>query len=188
MIYAPSIVIATVLVLGCSSQEKAGPQKIEESRLVSTSATVEAINQKTRMVTLRGPHGDLSTVKCGDSVKNLDQIKVGDRVVADYYESVAVQVIKPKTAESGQEMVVEAAEPGQMPAGAAAEKTTLVATVERIDRAAPSITLKDSEGTLTTIRVQHPERLDLVKVGETLKITFTAAVAIAVEPPQKSAK
>ena len=60
--------------------------------------------------------------------------------------------------------------------------------VERIDYEAPSITLKDSAGNLTTVRVRHPERLKLVKVGDTLKITYQEALAVAVEPPAKTAK
>jgi hypothetical protein len=194
MLYLQTILGAALLLLPRQNspepqQQKSEPQQpqIQESRMISTSATVEAINQETRMVTVRGPHGNTCTFKADDSIKNLGQVKVGDRVVVDYYESVAVQVIKPGTAESGQEMVVESAQPGEEPAGAAAEKTTIIATVECIDRAAPSITLKDSEGNETTVRVRHPERLKLVKVGDTLKITLQQAVAVAVRPPPDSA-
>jgi hypothetical protein len=159
---------------------------VEESRTVSTIATVVAIDHKSREVTIKAPHGDTFTFHAGDSVKNLDQVKVGDRIVVDYYESLAIQVVKPGPAGSGQETVVEKAEPGETPAGAAAEKTTFVATVESIDRAAPSITLATSDGKVATFRVRHPERLNLVKVGDTLRITFKEAVAVAVEPAAKS--
>jgi hypothetical protein len=169
-------------------QQKEPQKQVEDSWLVSTSATVEAIDHKTRMVTIRGPQGNTSTFKVGDSVKNLDQVKVGDRVTVDYYQSLAVQVIKVGSAESSEEQVVESAAPGEEPGMAAAKKVTVVATVEAIDHAAPSITLKDEKGNVTTVKVRHPERLKLVKVGDTLKITYREAVAVAVEPPPKTAK
>jgi hypothetical protein len=164
------------------------PKHVEESSLISTTATVEAIDVKTRKVTIKGPEGNTSTFKVDDSVKNLDQVKVGDRITIDYFQSLAIQVVKMGTAGSGQESVVESAEPGEKPAIAGATKTTVVATVEAIDHAAPSITLKDSKGNLTKVKVRHPERLKLVKVGDTLKITFREAIAVAVEPPPKEAK
>jgi hypothetical protein len=139
------------------------------------------------MVTIRGPEGNTTAFKADDSVKNFDQIKVGDRITVDYFQSVAIEVIKVGTAESGQESVVEAAEPGEKPAVASAKKTTIVATVQAIDRATPSITLKDSNGKLTKVQVRHPERLKLVKVGDTLKITFKEAVAVSVGPAPKEA-
>jgi hypothetical protein len=167
---------------------QSGPQKIEESRMISMSATVVAIDHDSRKVTVRGPQGNTFTFKAGDSVKNLDQVKVGDQIVCDYYESIAIQVVKEGSAKEGGEMVVEQAEPGELPAGAAAAKTTIVATVEKIDRAARTVTLKDQDGNERTIAVRHPERLNLIKVGDTLKITSVEAVAIAVTPPSDSAK
>jgi len=46
-------------------------------------------------VTVKGPKGNVNTVKVGDHVKNLDQVKVGDQVVVRYTEAVAISVEKP---------------------------------------------------------------------------------------------
>lgn len=195
MVYVAGFVLAQLALVLWPAQDQNGPQqngpqqngpRVDESWMISTRATVDAVDHKARTLTITGPQGNKSTFKVSDSVKNFDKIKPKDQVVIDYYECVAAQVVKPGTAADGQEMVVESATPGEMPAGAVAEKTTLMATVEKIDRSAPSITVKDSEGKLTTIRVHHPERLSLVKVGDTLKITYCEAVAVAVEPPQNS--
>ena len=197
MKYGPWLVVLGLLSASCSSsketQESAqapgGPgSSVEESRMVSTMATVEALDQKTRTITLRGPHGDTSSFKVDDRVKNLDQVKVGDQVVVDYYESLAIQVVKPESAVSGKEMVVDTAEPGEKPGGVAAQKTTMVATIEAIDYSAPSITLRGSDGNVTTVRVRHPERLKLVKVGDTLKITYSQALAVSVHPAPPTAR
>jgi hypothetical protein len=79
---------------------KFGPgrrQRISGSytRTVDISATVEALDLKTRMVTLRGPKGNSVTMKVGDHVKRLDQVKVGDTVAAQYTEVVEISVSKP---------------------------------------------------------------------------------------------
>ena len=160
----------------------------QESQLISTSATVQALDQKTRLITLQGPEGNSFTFKVDDRVKNLAQVKVGDKVVVDYLESMAIQVVKRGDSDKNEkDTVVVAAEPGEKPGGIAAEKLTLTATIEKIDRTMPSITLRGPEGKLVTFMVRHPERLKLVKIGDKLQITYERAVAVSVEPAPKAA-
>jgi hypothetical protein len=168
--------------------DKAGRPGVQESKMSSTSATVEALDQESRNITLRKPSGTRTSFKVGDQVKNLHKVRVGDRVVVDYYESLAIQVVKPGTTRDQRETMVYSAEPGETPAGSVTEKTTMTATIEQIDRSVPSITLRDEDGKLYTVRVRHPERLKLVKVGDTLKITYTEAVAVSVEPAPHAAR
>ena len=53
---------------------------------VTARATVKSVDMKTRMVTLVGPQGETMTMKAGDQVQNLAQVKPGDVVVARYYD------------------------------------------------------------------------------------------------------
>ena len=48
--------------------------------LVDVTATVEAVDMATRMVTLRGDEGDVLTFLASDEVRNLGQVEVGDQV------------------------------------------------------------------------------------------------------------
>ena len=73
----------------------------EKSELRTVTATVEAVDQTTRMVTLKGPKGNTITFKAGEEVRNLPQVKVGDQVEAKYYESLVVDVKKPGEATPG---------------------------------------------------------------------------------------
>jgi len=207
MKYRASLAVLGLLLASCSSKEQppehkpegdagqpktysgtrhyedtAGRPGVQDAKLTSMVATVEAIDQESRMITLRGPNGGRMTFKAGDRVKNLNQVHTGDKVVIDYYESLAIQVVKPGTSGDARETVIDSAEPGQQPAGAVMEKNTMTATIQQIDRSVPSITLKDQDGNSHTVRVRHPERLNLVKVGDTLKITYTQAVAVSVQP------
>lgn len=65
------------------------------TRVVNVSATVDALDLKSRNVTLRGPKGNRVTMKVGDHVKRLDELKVGDLVIAEYIESIDISVSKP---------------------------------------------------------------------------------------------
>ena len=65
------------------------------TREASITATVEAIDYDKRTVDLKGPKGNVVTLKVGPEAKNFNQVKTGDRVTAKYYESTAIQVRKP---------------------------------------------------------------------------------------------
>lgn len=56
------------------------------------TAKVEAINYDKRMVTLRGPDGNVKTFPVGQRVKNLNNVKVGDEVVLRLTEALAIAV------------------------------------------------------------------------------------------------
>ena len=78
---------------------------------------------------------------------NLPQVKVGDLVTVKYYESLAVEVIKPGTAAgAGQSSAIVRAKPGEMPGGMAARQSTVTATVTAIDKKKGTLTLKGPEG------------------------------------------
>jgi hypothetical protein len=60
-----------------------------------TTVTIAAIDAKKRVVTLQAPTGRVYRVKAGPGVK-LEQLRVGDKLLATYTESVAVRLEKPK--------------------------------------------------------------------------------------------
>jgi len=66
---------------------------------VRGTVTVVAVDQKTRIVVLEGPGGNLYKVKAGPDIK-LQKVKPGQKLVADYTESIAVSIekAKPKSA------------------------------------------------------------------------------------------
>ena len=175
--------VISFLAGGCVTDQK--KPTVERSSLVTVTATVEALDLGKRLITLKGPKGNVVTFRVDDRVKNLPQVKVGDQVVAKYYESVAVRI-----AQAGEPLTTEAsgvtsAKPGGMPGAVAARQVTVTASVEGIDKETPSITLKGSEGDVVTVIVRDPKNLEKVKVGDKLAITYTEALAISVERAEK---
>jgi uncharacterized OB-fold protein len=154
---------------------------------ITVRATVEKVDQKERLVTLRGPDGNTDTIRVGPEVKNLPQLKRGDEVIATYYQSVAFQVVKSADAKlgiSGKEGAA-AAPIGSKPGAMGARVITLVADIVKLDRANQQAMLKGPEGKTITVNVQNPENFDKVKVGDRVEITLTEAIAIDVRPAEK---
>ena len=150
------------------------------SRLRTVVMTVEALDLGTRMITLRGPSGSALTMQVDERVRNLPQVSVGDTVTVAYYESWALSLDKPGDPSTA--MVVGRAAPGQMPAGFAARRSTIEATVTAIDGAKPSVTFRGPKGGTQEVGVaEDPRVLARLKVGETYNVTYTENLAVAVE-------
>jgi hypothetical protein len=150
--------------------------------LVTMSATVAAIDQDTREVTLKDADGNEKTIKVGEEVRNLPQVKVGDQVNIAYYESVNVEVLSADQAEPKAAAIsaMETAQPGQKPAGSMGAELSVVAIIEAINKEKETVTLKGPEGKMKTVKVRNPANLDKVAVGDRVMITLTQAVAIDV--------
>jgi hypothetical protein len=157
-----------------------------KERTVKVEATVQAIDLPKRVVTLKGSKGNIFDLKVGEEAKNLPQIKVGDLVTVQYYESLAFQVIK--AGQAGVESAgsgVARAKPGGKPGGVAANQVTVTASIEAIDAKNKYVTLKGPEGKTQEIKVKDPKNLKNVKVGDQVVLTYTEALAVSVEPAKK---
>ena len=160
------------------------PGKASMVGAVEVSAQVVAIDKAARTVTLKGPKGNVVDIVAGEQVKNFDQIKVGDLVVARYAQALTLELRKTKSA--GGEAIVreEAAKAklGEKPAVAGARTVTLLADVVAVDPKASTITLKGPKGNEVTLNVQNPEQFKVVKKGDQVEVTYTEALALSVEP------
>jgi Cu/Ag efflux protein CusF len=149
---------------------------------IEATAVVTAIDQKTREVTLKLEDGTETTIVASEDVQNLAQVKPGDVLRVVYAEALAYEVKKGGTTVAPATSIAGgAAELGQKPEGALARQTTATVIITAIDPQVPSVTFKGPAGNTRTIKVQHPEKLVGVSVGDTVELTFTEAVAIRVE-------
>jgi len=69
------------------------PRKVTV-KITERTSTVEAINYQTSDVTIKDPDGKVSTITVKPDVKNLENVKVGDQVVLQVTEAVAVDIRK----------------------------------------------------------------------------------------------
>jgi len=154
---------------------------------VSITATVEKVDLKQRLVTLKGPEGNEVTIHVDKRVKNLPQVKKGDELVVDYLQSVAVDLHKPGeppavSSASG----IETAKPGEKPGAVAVRRVHATATISAIDAASSTVTLTGPRGNAFPVKVKDTARLEGLKVGDAVDVTYTEALAIAVKKPTRT--
>lgn len=164
------------------------PGKAVAARAVEVSARVVGIDKATRTLTLKGPKGDVFDIVAGDDVKNFDQIKSGDAVVARYAQALMLELHKTRSAAGGVTTADDAvkAAPGERPAVAGARQLTAIADVVAVDPRASTVTLKGPKGNLVTLNVQNPEQFKVIQKGDQVEVTYTEALALSVEPAPKA--
>jgi hypothetical protein len=165
------------------------PGKATAVRAVEISAQVVGLDKATRTVTLKGPKGDAVDIVAGPEVKNFDQIKLGDLVVARYVQALTLELKKTKVAAGDITLREDAAKakPGERPAVAGARQVTAIADVTAVDPAKSTITLKGPRGNVVTLDVRNPDQFKVVKKGDQVEVTYTEALALSVEPAPKPA-
>ena len=185
-------VLGATLALSAPAQEtkSAAPKDLSTERaiLATVTAKVEAIDQSRREVTLKGPLGNVVTFVVDERVKRLNEFKVGDEVTADYYVSLAGELRAPTKEEKKKPLIVVAggarAPKDASPAGGALRAIKVVATVEGLDLPTRSVTLKGPMGNLATVRAASVENLKKLRLGDTIVVTYTEALAISLQKTQ----
>lgn len=168
------------------------PLSAERTILVTVTAKVEAIDQAKREVTLKGPLGNVVTFVVDERVKRLNEVKVGDEVTADYYVSLAGELRAPTEDEKKNPLTILAgaarAPKGTAPAGGGLRAFKVVATVIGLDLPTQSVTLEGPLGNSGTIRAEKVENLKQLRLGDTVVVTYTEALAISLQKAQPAAK
>ncbi|HYG85706.1 MAG TPA: hypothetical protein VD978_05570 [Azospirillum sp.] len=149
---------------------------------VRLNATVTAMDKDSRTVTLRYPDGIEETVKAGPEVRNFDQIRVGDTVLAEYARQTNIFARPPLSGTSATaRSSFNRAQPGEMPRGTAVQTTEITAVIEDIDQAARRVTLRGPQGRARTIQVSPDvQGLENVHKGDEVVIRQTEAISLAV--------
>jgi hypothetical protein len=65
-------------------------------RTFNVAGVVEAIDYKRRLVSVRGPKGNIVSLPVSGEVKNLESVSVGDRITVIYSEALAMEMVPPK--------------------------------------------------------------------------------------------
>lgn len=189
-----ALLAAALVATAAVAQDKKAPAApaaapaAKEAAVIGESAkitaTVEAIDQKTREVTLKGPKGGMVSFVAGPEVKNLAQVQKGDEVVVEYAQALAVS-LKKSTKTAVSRTIVEggkAAQPGQKPGVVAARQVNVTAKIDAIDTKTNVVTLTGVEHTVD-LKVKDPAVLKNFKVGDFVDAVYAEAIAINVQKP-----
>ena len=160
-----------------------GQNPITKSNTVRGSATIQAIDSTTRMITLRTKDGEEDTFRVSPDMTRFNELKVGDTVNFTYVESIVVQVRKPgsgPTATTGDAAITAA--DGKKPGGTIAAQVQTTVTVKAINPSVPSVTVVTADGRTITRKIENKKNLEGLKVGDKADITYTQALVIGVTP------
>jgi hypothetical protein len=182
-VFAVSCVLAlSFLILGCGMTHPK-PQ-FETGEKISTTATVEAIDYQSRVVTLKGPQGNLVNISVNDEAYNFNQVVVGDLVDITYSRSVAVYLQKTtgETSEVSGRGLVRAPK-GQKPDDTISNSIEIKAKVENIDYANRIVDIRGPHGKLIQVEVDETvKNFDNIQKGDDVVVRYIEAVAISVHP------
>jgi Cu/Ag efflux protein CusF len=145
-------------------------------------ATVEAIDQATREVTLRKEGGELVTLVVSEEARNLAQVEKGDRVIVTYEVGLVVALGPPGSTPVRVEDTQAARAPaGAKPGGVVQQTIGVTATVVGIDPSTRTVTLKGPRQTVA-LPVSQDVDLSKVKVGDQVGAVYQQSLALVVAP------
>jgi hypothetical protein len=160
-------------------------EQVTESTPVTVTATIEAIDKATRVVTLKGPAGNSVEIKAPAEMEGFNSLKVGDLVSATYHQAVAVSVRKPGAPATSSEPIVTTQRKDRTPGSETRSQQTFTVTITAIDPKASSVTVKDPRGRLVTLAVRDAKQFQNLKVGDTVDVTYYESLFIKVARPPK---
>jgi hypothetical protein len=173
------IVAAAVLV--AMARTAMAQAKTVSSEMRTETGTIEAIDAPGRAVTIKKADGTFVTTVAGPDVKRFDELKVGDKITARYYENLVIRVKRPGESEVDSKVKATTGSEQALPGGTKAKQRTITATISAIDPTTPSITFTGPNGYKYTSKVQDTEALAKVKVGDKVDIVWTEAVLVSLE-------
>jgi len=179
---ALSLAFGNVLAADAPAAATPGAVLADTTRV---EAEVVGVDKKSRTVTLKGPEGNVFDVTVGKEVKNFPQIKVGDRVIAEYAEALALKLKKGSgLRETVEKSDMQTAKPGQKLGAVKTREVDFVADVVDVDSKTGTVTILGAKGRVVKLKIKDPAVLAEIKKGDQVEGTYVQATGIIVVPPQ----
>lgn len=150
---------------------------------VKAEAEVMAVDQKSRKITLKGEDGTVQEIVAGKEMRNLPQVKVGDRVVAEYDQILTIKLKKgaglrvTEEREGGARTAL-----GEKPGAVSIKETHFVADIIAIDAKKGVVTIKGAKGRIFDLKVKDKKNLAGVVVGDQVEGIYDQILSLLVLP------
>jgi hypothetical protein len=158
-----------------------GQQPIYESEAKTVTATIEAVDKASRVVTLETAAGTTLHVTAPAEMEGFNQLKVGDIVSAKYFEAIAVRLARPGSPPPSSEPVTRVTRKDDKPGSEVMRERMFRATVTAADAATRTLRVRGPDGVERAMAVTDVAQLKPLKVGDTLDITFYESRLVSVE-------
>jgi len=179
------LLAATLLSPGIAlaAHHEAAEGAVVVAEKINLKGKVLSVDAATRTVVVEGERGRRVEIQAPKDSPHFDQIRVGDPVVATYFESIAVAIAPVPDAQPGisEAVDVSTAPKGATPGATIAEQIELRAVVKAVDPKTRQVTLDLPGGGERTLKVGSEIDVERVKVGEQVTVTLTRALAISID-------
>jgi hypothetical protein len=175
---------------------QAGPTQLEsDAGVITTVATIEAIDATRQVVTVVGPNNNWVVIKVGP--EHIKLIKVKEKITISYQDEVAVALRKVNKGQQGDGFAAEATEGMGLDAPTVAEQdwveltphgaselntVEITDTIAAINRNKGTITFAGTGGKTRTILAGPNLPLDQLEPGDEVVLEVTRAVAVDIRP------
>ena len=186
------MILTVVMLLGLTSvaiaQQKDSDNGGTPGRVsvdvIKLTGTVKAVDLDKKTVTVEGSSGRVETIDAKEA-RNLDQVKVGDKVTVTYTQALAVFVRKSDEPPSASEkQTVQLAPKGQKPGGVVARTVELTGTIQSVDAKKRMVDVTVPAGDVRTFKVDpRVKNLSQVKKGDQVVLRYAESVALSVVKP-----
>src|SRR5215469_2785928 len=163
-----------------NSPASGSEQGVHSATIFTIHGKIAAVDESKKQVTLEA-NGRRVTFTV-ENPYNLKAAKVGVPVVVHYFEVVSVRKKKPGEtvpAVSLNEGIATAK--SGTPGAVAGQRTSVLVTVEEVDQANGTVTIKGPDGSVEKVKARDPENLKNLKPGDALVVTVSQVTAIAVD-------
>ena len=186
------VIITVVMLLGLTfvaiAQQKDSDNGGTPGRVsvdvIKLTGTVKAVDLDKKTVTVEGSSGRVETIDAKEA-RNLDQVKVGDKVTVTYTQALAVFVRKSDEPPSiSEKETVQLAPKGQKPGGVVARTVELTGTIQSVDAQKRMVDVRVPAGDVRTFKVDPSvKNLSQVQKGDQVVLRYTESVALSVVKP-----
>jgi hypothetical protein len=159
-------------------------QAAYESKPVTLTATIAAIDKENRVVTLKGPGGSFD-LQASNEMQGFNSLRVGDQVSATYHEAVVLRAVKPGAPPSASPPTTIVTRKDRAPGSERRKEQTFIVTIEAIDMKAPSVRVKGPKGGMRTLALSDPKQFENLKAGDSVELTYYESLLVEVTRPKK---
>jgi hypothetical protein len=182
---AAGLRVFCAIVLGWVPPAAGAQTPVPGSTSVTVTATIAAIDQEKRAVTLKAPDGKTIDVTASEQVEGFRSLRVGDQVTATYFDAIAIGVRKPGDPAPASAPTTITVRKDRAPGSETRREQTLRGTIEAVDAAAASVRVKGPQQRVVTLAVRDPTQLQNVKPGDTVDVTYYESLLVTVARPKK---
>lgn len=177
---------AWLFLLAVTTASLVAQQATTESKPVTRTATVVAIDKANRIVTLRNAQEAKIAVRAPEQMEGFDSLKVGDQVSATYFEAVVVRVRKPGDPAASPDPQTTVTRKERTAGSEIRREQTYTVTIESLNLTGRSVRVKRGQEPAMTLAVREPQLLQGLKVGDTVDVTYYESLFVKVTPAKRA--